>query len=103
MKVTENLIYISEIVSSNFLFCQAFVCPPLSFSFFVVPAAHIESQNSSFVDSTKKYERDRPGRGGAIAASQILRSSKQGRLPFFSRTGIFTDRHYRAFRNLSLP
>lgn len=43
MKVTENPIYISEIVSSNFLFCQTFVWhpPPHSFSFSVVPAAHM--------------------------------------------------------------
>lgn len=32
MKVTENLIYISEIISSNFLFCQNFVSPSCSLS-----------------------------------------------------------------------
>lgn len=32
MKVTENLIYVSEIVSSNFLFCQNFVSPSCSLS-----------------------------------------------------------------------
>lgn len=94
MKVTETLIYISEIVSSNFLFCQTFVCPPL-FLFLCCSCCPHVKQEQLFVDFIKKYVCSRPAREGLLLPPKYCGHQSKGNCcsfhgRAFSQTGIFT-------------
>lgn len=79
MKVTENLIYISEIVSSNFLFCQTFMCLTLSLPLFcLLPTGCIIQQtwlpDGFGFDVGAQYH----GQGRADAPSPRVGNARKG-------------------------